>query len=842
MSEIQNRSFNRVANGPRESGVQRARADGHTVKRRERSPVSNICISIFELVSDFDNRISCFVLLLLLSPSAVTAEDAGEVQSFFRAHCIKCHGPDKQEADLRLDQLTSNFESQSIATWQKVFTVLHQGDMPPDSQPAPPNEETLRVLTWVKEYFVSARKAAGAGSFRRLNRREISNTLNDLFDLNIDFTHLLPPDGLKEDFDNRAETQRLSDPLLETWLDVTRRVVNNTYVWGEPPLSQKHHFDFIELSKAPKQASKHPALSGSSLQKFFKPDGLRIFPITPLFGGPLDNSVRGGKYAASKIILDEIDQDGLVRIEVKFHAEEKDNDRIPRLIIFLSSREVAEYNVTGTRDEPQVAVLDYYVEDLPSRKNEEGNVILGIGFNNIYPQEGGRGQGGDEYKKGTSVYIQSVEVIDGYQVQRPLTDGQEFDQSLLSSQEENLVRKYLTRFLSQAYRRPVGDVSKWMTRYQSCRQGGSSISDSLRACMQVALSSPDFLYLASPEGLQGEALHYAIASRLSYFLWSTSPDQELLDLARKQQLLDPKVLEQQVERMLRHPSADRFHRNYALRWTGLQRLDVPFEEKDTWHRAQRYVEQAMQEEAVAFFREVVENNLSAQLFLDSDFAMSNDVMAAYLGYPGKFDATFRRVPLQPDDPRGGLLGQAGIMAFTGHGKPPITRGVWMARKILDDPPPDPPLNVPDLNAKDPSLSKRPLREQLRVHQEHADCAVCHKKIDPLGFAFEHFDPTGRWMEFAKHGKEKVAIDTAGQMPRGEKFQTYEGMKKILLDEYQHDFARGLTKNLLAYALGRELHPEDLETVDAVLQQCREKQYPVKDIIKALVQSDAFLHR
>ena len=247
------------------------------------SPVLNICNSIFELASHFDIRISCLVLLLLLSPSAVTAEDAGElqVQSFFRDHCIKCHGPDKQEADLRLDQLTSNFEFQSIATWQKVFTVLHQGDMPPDSQPAPSNEETQRVLTSVKSYFVSARKAAGSGSFRRLNRREISNTLDDLFGLNIDFTHLLPPDGLKEDFDNRADTLRISDTLLETYLDVTRRVANNTYVWGKPSPNQKHHFDFLELSKDPKEASKHPALSGSSLQKFLKPDGLRIFPICP---------------------------------------------------------------------------------------------------------------------------------------------------------------------------------------------------------------------------------------------------------------------------------------------------------------------------------------------------------------------------------------------------------------------------------------------------------------------------------------------------------------------------------------------------------------------------------
>jgi hypothetical protein len=182
------------------------------------------------------------------------------------------------------------------------------------------------------------------------------------------------------------------------------------------------------------------------------------------------------------------------------------------------------------------------------------------------------------------------------------------------------------------------------------------------------------------------------------------------------------------------------------------------------------------------------------------------------------------------------------MALTGNGKPPITRGVWMLRKILDDPPPDPPLNVPDLNANDPRLSKKPLREQLRVHQEHADCAVCHKKIDPVGFAFEQFDPTGRWVEFEKRGKDKVAIDTAGHMPRGETFQTLGEMKKILREQYQHDFARGLTKSLLAYAVGRELHPADLETVDAVLQQVRSKQYPVKDIIKALVQSDAFLYR
>lgn len=839
-------SFILVAIGPRAVDTKFARPVGHEVKRRAGSAVSNLCISTFEFVSDFEIRILVFVLLcaLLLSPSAVTAEGVGElqVQSFFRSHCIMCHGPEKHEADLRLDQLSGNYDPQSIEKWRKIFTALHQGDMPPEPQPAPPQQETQHVLSWMKDYFVGARKAAGSGSFRRLNRREISNSLDDLFDLNIDFTHLLPPDGLKEDFDNRAETLRISDTLLETYLDVTRRVVNNTYIAGERSPSKEHRFDFVELSKDPKQAGKQSELSSFSIEKYLTPEGLRIFPITPLFGGPLDNSVRGGKYAASKIILNEIDQDGLVRIEVKFHAGENDNDRIPRLIIFLNSREVAEYNVTGTRDQPQVAVLDYYVEDLPSKKNEQGKVILGIGFNNIYPQEGGRGQGGDEYKNGTSVYIQSVEAIDGYQVQRPLTDERDADQPLSPAHENELVRAYLTRFLSQAYRRPVGDVSKWMARYQSFRQSGASISDSLRACMQVALSSPDFLYLASPEGLQGETLHHAIASRLSYFLWSSSPDQKLLDLAQEQQLLDPRVLDGQVERMLQHPNADRFYRNYALRWTGLQRLDVPFDEKDTWYRAQRYVEQAMQDEAVAFFREVVERNLSADQFLDSDFAMRNDVMAAYLGYPGKFNASFQRVSLQADDPRGGLLGQAGIMALTGNGKPPITRGVWMLRKVLDDPPPDPPLNVPDLNAKDPSLSKKPLREQLRVHQEHADCAVCHRKIDPLGFAFEQFDATGRWVEFGKRGKENVRFDTAGHMPRGETFQTLDEMKQLLRDEYQHDFARGLTKNLLAYAVGRELHPEDLETVDVVLQQFTSKQYPVKDIIKALVQSDAFSRR
>ncbi len=789
------------------------------------------------------------IALLLAAPAVSLAEieDGGQftkyVQPFLRKHCIKCHGPDKQKAKLRLDQLGKDFSTGTIEKWQKVFTLLHQGDMPPESQPVPPKQEIQRVLSWVKDYSASARKATGSGSFRRLNRREISNSLNDLFGLHVDFAAMLPPDGLKDDFDNRAETLRISNALLETYLDVTRRVVHNTHIWGTQSPPREHLFDFRELSKDPKKASKRPEFSRFSIQKYLKPEGLRIYPITPLFGGPLDNSVRGGKYAASKIVLNEVDQDGLVSIEVKFHAEAKDNDRTPRLLIFLNSREVAECDVTGTLEKPQVAVVHCFVEDLPAKLNDEGKRFLGIGFNNIYPQEGGKGQGGDEYKKGTSVYIQSVRVIDRLRVQRPLSGLRGAEKTLTALQEEELVSVYLRHFLSRAYRRPVGDISQWMKRYQSLRQGRASISAALRACMQAALSSPGFLYLASPEGLQGEALHYAIASRLAYFLWSTTPDQQLLDLAKRQQLLDPKVLDEQVERMLRHAYADRFYRNFALRWTGLQSLDVPFEEKDSWHRAQRFVEQAMQEQAVAFFRETVEHNLKAETFLDSEFAMLNDVLAAYLGYPGRFDASFRRVSLKPNDPRGGLLGQAGIMALTGNGKPPITRGVWMLRKVLDDPPPDPPLNVPELNAKDPKLSQKPVREQLRVHQEHADCAVCHRKIDSMGFAFEQFDPTGRWVEFKRgKGKEETPIDTAGRMPRGETFETYEEMKTILREHYQHDFARGLTKSLLAYAVGRELHPQDLDTVRAVLQRFETEQYPLKDIIKALVTSDAFLTR
>ena len=782
-------------------------------------------------------------LLIATSPAfaAELQEPTPHVQSYIRTHCVKCHGPDKSKAELRLDQLIGSSELSSAKTWHRVFEVLHQGEMPPDSEKEPTGEDTRRVLSWMKGYFASAREIAGSGGFRRLNRREISNSVNDLLGLNVDYTKLLPPDGLKEDFDNRAEALRMSDPLLENHLEVTQRIVDSIHILGSPPNRKERYFDFADLYNNLKKATQSPELRRIS-KKYFRQEGLRIHPIQPLFADSLSRAVRGGKYAGTHIALDEFGRKGLVRVEVSFYAEPKESEHVPRLIVFLNSREVSNYAVTGTPEHPQQAVIDYYLEGLPKLTNQEGAPLLGIGFSNVYPEEGGKGEGGNEYKDGTSVFVQSVKISGGLQVERPLLEGGDPDQQLSPDREEALVREYLTRFLSQAFRRPVSDVDVWFRRYQSFREGGISVSESLKACMQVALSSPGFLYLTPPEGLSEEAQQYAIASRLSYFLWSTGPDEKLLELASRKELLTPAVLDRQIERMLQHPYAHRFYRNFALRWTGLRGLDIQFDSKDIWHRTQRYLEESMKGEAVAYFREIVGQNIGAVQLLDSDFAMVNDVMAAYLGYEGKFDASFRRVHLDPSDPRGGLLGQAGIMALTGNGKPPITRGVWMLRKILDDPPPDPPLDVPELNSKDPELLKKPFREQLRAHQEDPDCAICHRKIDPLGFAFEHFDPVGRWQEMGKRGKETVAIDTAGHMPRGEEFQTFDEMKEALKSGYRDDFARGLTTNLLAYAVGRELTPEDLEDVNEVVERLKPDGFPMKEMIKAVVQTETFLNR
>ena len=370
-----------------------------------------------------------------------------------------------------------------------------------------------------------------------------------------------------------------------------------------------------------------------------------------------------------------------------------------------------------------------------------------------------------------------------------------------------------------------------------------TFESTIKEFLPVILASPNFLYLAEPAAENKQLTSYELASRLSYFLWSTMPDRQLLDLAGRDELSKPHVLRQQVTRMLEDDRSDEFIRNFVDQWLDLdsvQRVAINKDRhKDFWDETKA----AMQSETRSFFAEILRHDLSALNLIDSDFTMLNDHLAEHYRVANVTGPEFRRVALRPDDRRGGLLTQGSVLYGGSDGKDshPIRRGVWLLRKLLDDPPPDPPPNVPDLDQTDPKLSGKPLKEQLELHRDNPACANCHQQIDPWGIAFEDYDAVGRWRG-TKGDRNFVPDAAASTLQDGTKIESLQDLKSYLLDHRQEDFARAVTKNLLIYALGRSLDFSDEEFVSELSQEFQENDFRLRSLIEGIVLSEAFQQR
>lgn len=399
----------------------------------------------------------------------------------------------------------------------------------------------------------------------------------------------------------------------------------------------------------------------------------------------------------------------------------------------------------------------------------------------------------------------------------------------------------LRQFATRAFRRPVrADELKVLTDLVGQRLArGDSELNALKAGFKAILCSPGFLYLQENEG---ELDDYALASRLSYFLWSGMPDDKLIALAASGELRKPIVLEAQTRRMLADPKAGALTEHFTSRWLELYKIgSMP---PDAVAFRNYYVdglEEAMKQETRLFFKSVLDGNLPIDRFLDSDFAFVNGGLARLYGIPGVTGAQFQRVSL-PDGRRGGLLGQASVLTASANGidTSPVIRGVWVLENILGTPPNPPP---PDVKPLEPDIrGATTIREQLKKHRDVAACAECHRKIDPPGFALENFDPIGAWRTSYGRGRAtSLPVDSTGQLPDGRAFTDIVGLKKILLTRCDQ-FARCLTEKMLAYSIGRTLEPSDRQDVARIVDDAKAKGYGLRDLLLATVQSEPFRNK
>ena len=426
----------------------------------------------------------------------------------------------------------------------------------------------------------------------------------------------------------------------------------------------------------------------------------------------------------------------------------------------------------------------------------------------------------------------------------PLTDPQAPSSShlLLADRpfDPSRTREILEHFATRAYRRPArpAEVDSLVAVAERRRKDGSAPYDALKDAMKAALCSPAFLYLEQPD--QGSAMtSYALASRLSYFLWSTMPDRELSDVARSGELRKPAVLLAQTRRMLADPKSQAFIEGFLDSWLNLRSLgDMPPDRDAFAVYYSHDLQVAMRTETQMFTRNILEHNESVANFLDSSYTFLNKPLAQLYRMDAGIDSAggyqFRKVKIT-DPNRGGLLGQGSILTVSANGieTSPVTRGVWMLENIFGTPPSPPPDNVPAL---DPDVrGAKSIREILTKHRASASCMTCHSKIDPPGFALENFDPIGAWRTKYKNG---VAIDASSQLEGMGSFENIAGLKKLLL-ERKADFARTLTERILAYGCGRRIESEDRPRVDAIVRQLADRGYGFRDLIELAVQSEVF---
>ena len=418
-----------------------------------------------------------------------------------------------------------------------------------------------------------------------------------------------------------------------------------------------------------------------------------------------------------------------------------------------------------------------------------------------------------------------------------------------ASDESRYVRDLLPGFMTRAFRRPVTEqeVEQTAKLFDAIRPRSDSFEQAIRETFSSVLVSPHFLYIIEHRDRQSESQRvtdWELASRLSYFLWSSAPDQQLLDIADEGKLHQPDVLQQQVTRMLSDERCSEFVQRFVDQWLDLDALNRVAVNPEFFPDFDNNLKQQMRKETRAYFAEILHNDRSALELLDSDWAMLNRPLAKHYGLEGPRSSQFEHIALNSTDRRGGLLWQGAFHLANSNGQDshPIKRAVWILDRLLDSPPASPPPDVPELNADSPDLAKLSLKEQLAVHREQESCANCHKGIDPWGIPVENFDAVGRWRtEVPAHNKRPPAtIDAESVLPDGTKIGGVRQLQRYLLEDCNEKFARSIVRRLMAYGLGRSLDFGDREAVQALTTRFMENEFKLKSLITDFVQSDTFL--
>ncbi|MEC9093261.1 MAG: DUF1592 domain-containing protein [Planctomycetota bacterium] len=761
-----------------------------------------------------------------------------QVRPFLVKYCFRCHGNQKQEAELRLDRLGTDFAKQTDAeTWHDVLKQLNLGEMPPENQDQPTAKELEAITGWLQNEMslAAAAKRATGGQviLRRLTRYEYNNTLQDLLGIEFNFAEDLPPEPMSKDgFQNSGQALGMSPLQLEIYQKVARLALGKAIVSGPKP--RVHRVTARTSLKLKKTAT------GNQIG----PDGAFVSRIMDY---PREGEI-------------------VIRVKAGAMIPQGAGDPPMRVTCGMKSDVLTAESIVGTVDvtasdqAPEVYEFRARMEQFPLPGHNPKFPGVMITVRNDYPSANqGRKKNRKKNQSPTppdptvpTIVIESVEFEGPFFEQWPPSHHAKiFFQKDPLDDEITYGRKVIERFASRSYRRPVRkeELEILVSFFKRIRPDYPTFEAAIRETLAMVLVSPQFLYLIEPQGRAKnfQPLNdFELASRLSYFLWSSMPDDRLIRLAKKGQLRNPGVLERQVIEMLASPKSEDFVENFVEQWLNLSGLNRVAVNPEYYPDFDDRLKVHMRRETISFFGEILRSNLSALNLIDSDFAMLNQPLARHYGLSGPRGSRFERVALHPDDRRGGLLTQGSILLShsTGEDSHPIRRAVWLLDRLLDSPPSPPPPDVPELDSEKPGFSSLSLKKQLELHRQKKSCNNCHRKIDPWGIPFENYDATGQWrtevLRVTKKGPDKRSPVVANSiLPSGEPIDGLAELKTHLLDNEQERFARALVTKLLTYALGRSLELADEGVVVSLTREFKDNNFKLSRLIIAIVQSEPF---
>ena len=777
---------------------------------------------------------------------------ASQQRALLNRYCVTCHNERLKTAGLLLDKMDVEQVSAAAEVWEKVVRKLRTEAMPPAGVPRPDKAGYDSFATYLETALDRAAAAkpnpGRPAGVHRLNRAEYSNAIRDLLALEIDANALLPADEESHGFDNNGDVLSVSPSLLERYVIASRKI--SLLALGDPAISPGvAKYDVpTRLIQEDRMSEDLPfgSRGGMAIRHHFPMDGEYVIKISLLrnatgsilgLAEPHDLDVRLDGSRIKRFTVG-----GAFKLDLSGPTPEEvyrpNPERAKREEYEQTSDKALEIRFPAKAGTRLVGVA--FVNDGSAPEDILRSRLPAFAFNNYRegsPAVASVSIGGPYNATGAGDTPSRRKVL----VCRPTgAPG-----SARGNDEATCARTILSTLARRAYRRPPTDedIQTLLSFYQVGSQKGG-FEAGIGMALRGILVSPDFVFRIErdPANLAPGAAYpitdLELASRLSFFLWSSIPDDTLLDLAERGKLKDPAVLEQQVRRMLADSRSKALVDNFAGQWLYLRNVGAKSPEPAAFPEFDDSLREAFQQETELFFESMLREDRSVVNLLNADYTFLNGRLARHYGIPNIYGSHFRRVTLS-DDLRRGLLGQGSILMVTSYATrtSPVTRGKWLLEQVLGAPPPPPPANVPAL--KDAGADGKPqsVRQRMEQHRANPVCAGCHARMDPLGFSLENFDGIGRWRTM----ESNAPIDPSGVLPDGTKFQGPAGLRKILLDHPER-FVTTVTEKLLTYALGRGVEYYDQPAIRTILREAARSEYRWSSLILGIVKSTPFQMR